>query len=60
MLKKFEATDGSGSVFVNPEDVSTVKYDGFNDGVRIKLKTGEEMVVEGVYEEVAMDLGYVP
>jgi hypothetical protein len=58
VLRKFQATDGSGSVYVNPDDVSMLAYDEFAEGVRITLKSGREVVVDGVLEEVAILLGH--
>lgn len=58
MLKKFELTDDSGEVFVNPDDVSTVCFDSLTEGARINLRTGKSLVAKGAFKVVAEELGY--
>lgn len=58
MLKKFEAMNGTGDLFVNPVHVVAVKADGLTGGVRIKLMTGDDIVVVGELAEVAKQLGH--
>jgi uncharacterized protein YlzI (FlbEa/FlbD family) len=57
-LKKFEFIDGNGVVFLEADDVSSVKIDSMTEGVQIVMKNGDKFVVIGTVDEVAVAIGY--